>query len=160
MDKEELIEFNQFPVIGPETKRLAGKYIGKVDRLTMAAGAVIFAHNKILLNRSDNSDLWSIPGATLRPSESPIETVKNSLKAELNLKIEILDQQPFIFTFSMEDEEFADHIYLLHFLAKVKTADKIIMGPGVADYKWASIASHFRDCYPNVKAVVDHYLNL
>lgn len=160
MAKKDKFEFNQSPVVNPESKRLAGKYIGKLERLTMAAGAVIFAHNKILLNRTDNSDLWSIPGSTLIPTDSIVVTVKDSLKTELGLGIELIDEQPFIFNFFLEDDEYIDRIYLMHFLAKVQSPSKIIMGPGVSDYKWESIASHFRDCYPNVKAVVDHYLNL
>ncbi len=121
---------------------------------------MIFSKNKLLLNRSDSSDLWSIPGGIITFTESSEQAVIREIKEELNLEVTIVDPLPYVFSFDIESENAVDKIVLLHFLAKVKPDGKIVMGDGVADYKWESIASAFRDCYPNVKPAVDHFMNI
>ncbi len=148
-------EFKQFLLSVPEKYSAEKNY-----RLTIAAGGMIFAHNKILLNRAESSDLWSIPGGVIKFEESTKQTIVRELKEELNLDISIIDTPPFIFHFTMESNEFFDMIYLVHFLVKVNGTPKIIMGEEVADYRWESIGSHFRDCYPNVKPAVDYFMGL
>jgi 8-oxo-dGTP pyrophosphatase MutT (NUDIX family) len=160
MANKNQVVLERFPVITPETKRRSGKYSGKMEHLTISAGAMIFAHNKILLNRSDSSDLWSIPGGTIALDESPVESVKRHLQAELGLEIEVIPARPLIFSFTLSDENDVERVYLLHFLTKIIGSNKILMGEDIIDYHWASIASNFQDCYPNVRPAIDHYLNL
>lgn len=155
----DLLEFKQYPLAIPDT--LKQKRGTKTIRLTIAAGGMIFAHNKILLDRSDHSDLWSVPGGTVRFDESAEQSVLRELKEELNLDAEIIEHQPFVYHFEMVSEEVIDLIVLMHFLVKIKTkTSKILIGSDIIDYRWDSIGSHFRDCYPNVKPAVDHFMNI
>ncbi len=151
-------ELRQFKLDVPE--KLAKEAGGRKHRLTFAAGGMIFAHNKILLDRSDSSDLWSIPGGVVRFGESIKDTVIREIKEELNLNVEILDAPPYFYHFHLESSESVDIIVLAHFLVKVEAPAKIQMGGEIVDYKWESIGSNFRDCYPNVKPSVDYYMNI
>jgi ADP-ribose pyrophosphatase YjhB (NUDIX family) len=153
------LEFRQYPMALPERK-LSKWEKPRTTRLTMASGGMIFAHNKILLDRADTVDMWSIPGGVVRFDESPEQTVVRELREELNLDVEIADPTPYIFHFTLESEEFTDYIILLHFLIKVKGEGNIRMGGDVVDYRWESIGSHFKDCYPNVKPAVDHFMKI
>ncbi|MFW5703173.1 MAG: NUDIX hydrolase [Candidatus Dojkabacteria bacterium] len=130
------------------------------QKFTLAAGGLVFAHNKVLLDRSDSSDLWSLPGGIVRFDESPQETVVREMREELNLNAKVLDPKPYVFHFTTGNEQNIEHIYLIHFLIQVEAPARIKMGGGVVDYKWTSIGSHFRDCYPNVQPAVDYYMNI
>lgn len=152
-------EFKQYPINLPPRK-LPRSQSQRTPRLTIAAGAMIFAHNKILLDRSESNDLWSIPGGVVRFDESPQQGVIREIKEELGVAVEILPHQPFVFHFNLEAESSIDQIYLIHFLVKIKGEAKIVMGEQVVDYRWDSIGSHFRDCYPNVKPAVDYFTGL
>lgn len=154
-----LREFSQYPVSQPKRK-VVHQQGNQKKRLTIAAGGVIFAHNKILLDRSDNTDLWSIPGGSIRFNESAERAVKREIKEELNLNVQIEPQEPFVFHFELETDGFLDQIYLLHFLVKVEKPVHIMLGGNTVDYRWEPVSSLFRDCYPNVKAAVDHYLKI
>ena len=154
------LEFRQYPISITNNTAKGQAQPHKKKRLTIAAGGMIFAHNKILLDRSDNIDLWSVPGGTVNFNESLQETVVRELKEELNLNVEILSTPPFLFNFEVEDDDYIDIIILIHFIVKVTDKNKIIMGNEIIDYKWESIGSSFRDCYPNVKPAVDHYMKI
>lgn len=151
-------ELRQLGIQVPE--KLRKEAGGREHRITFAAGGMIFAHNKVLLDRSDSSDLWSIPGGVVKFKESVKETVVREIKQELNLNVDILDAPPFLYHFRLESSEAIDLIILTHFLVKVEAPAKLQIGGGIADYKWESIGSNFRDCYPNVKPAVDYYMNI
>jgi ADP-ribose pyrophosphatase YjhB (NUDIX family) len=133
---------------------------GRSHKLTFAAGGMIFAHNKVLLDRSDSSDMWSIPGGVIRTEESMQETVVREIREELNLRVEILNSPPFLYHFQVATTGSVEIILLMHFLVKVKAPAEIRMGGEIVDYKWESIGSHFRDAYPNVKPAIDYYMNI
>lgn len=153
-----LEELRQFNLVVPEKlKQEAGN---RSHRITFAAGGMVFAHNKVLLDRSDSSDLWSIPGGVVKFNESVKTTVIREIKQELNLNVEVLDSPPFLYHFRLESAEAMDIIILAHFLVKVESPARIQMGGDIVDYKWESIGSNFRDCYPNVKPAVDYYMNI
>lgn len=130
------------------------------EKLTIAAGGVIFAHNKVLLDRADTSDLWSFPGGVVRFNQSITETTVNRLAQELNLDVEITDTPPFLFKFQLETEEYLETVVLVHFVAKVISPANIRMGGDIIDYRWEPVSSNFRDCYPNVKTAVDHFMKI
>jgi 8-oxo-dGTP pyrophosphatase MutT (NUDIX family) len=152
-------EFSQFPFATPQVKLTKGEK-PKNLRLTIAAGGMIFAHNKILLNRSESNDLWSIPGGIVRFDEGAKSTVVREIKEELNLDVEVLDTIPYIFHFKMESEKVIDNIYLMHFLVKVKKPVRIRIGSDIIDYKWEPIGGNYRDTYPNVKPAVDYFMKI
>jgi 8-oxo-dGTP pyrophosphatase MutT (NUDIX family) len=134
---------------------------GKRDQfLTVASGGMIFAHNKVLLDKSEASDLWSIPGGVVRFDESPQETVIRELREELNLRVSIIDHEPYVYYFTMDTGTSIDRIILLHFLVKLDETANIKMGGDIVDYRWESIGSNFRDCYPNIQPAVDHFMKI
>lgn len=130
------------------------------ETLTLAAGGLVFAHNKVLLDRSDSSDLWSFPGGVVNYSQSISEITVARLKEELNLDIEVSDTPPFLYQFQLENEGILQTVILVHFVVKVTSPAKIRMGGDIIDYRWEPMGSNFRDCYPNVKAAVDHFMKI
>jgi|GEM_PF-6501342 len=155
MPAEILPEFNAYPL--GFSKPVFGE--GK-QKITMAAGGVIFAHNKILLDRADNSDLWSIPGGKPRFSESMEQCVVREAKEELGLKLEIIDPYPYIYYLRREFGEETEHIFMLHYLVRVLPPADMRLGKGIKEFKWEPVTSDFRDAYTNVSAAVNHFLNL
>ena len=154
-----LYEFKQFPISFPDSKK---KFRGVEvqNALTVAAGGMIFAHNKILLVKADSADMWSIPGGIVKFDVSPESTVTGHIRDELGLKVSVLKAYPFIFNMSIESVTYHEFIFLLHFLVKIEDRRKIVIGGDIVDYKWESIGSNFRDCYPNVKPAVDYFMQI
>lgn len=126
---------------------------------TIASGPVIIENGKVLLNKEQKKTgvtPWLFPGGKVENFDSTLEeTCKREVKEEMGLEIEIL--RP-LSTVMVHRPENPDQVAILvHYLAK--RIGEIKPGENIVAWDWFDIHTLPDDCAPNIKTVIDNYLN-
>ncbi len=125
----------------------------------IASGPVIIEDGKVLLDKNATDPFWKFPGGKWEPSDlndegHSLEAVaRRKVKEELGLEIEIL--KPLKPMMLKKDD--AAVVVLIHWLAR--RIGEIVPGEHTTKWAWHDIHALPADCAPNIKPVIEDYLN-
>lgn len=120
---------------------------------------MIIEDGKVLLNREYKgtaaNEIWMFPGGSVDGlAETFEETARRECREELGIEIEILRPLATVLH-KLIDEE--GHVILIHYLAK--RIGNINPGEETLEWGWFDINSLPEKTAPNVKEVIDAYMN-
>lgn len=126
-----------------------------MQRIIIASGPVIVENNKALLVKHKDS-FFKFCGGTVEKMENFIKSAQREAKEELNIKIALLDNNPFIMYSKKEIGGIDYDVILVHYLAK-RIGD---IKPGSDIKEWAWIDIEKLDQYelaPNIIPALKHF---
>ncbi len=130
--------------------------MGEITRAQVCCGPVIIEDGKVLLNRETKDygiTPWLFPGGRMEDGDESLEAVcKREVKEELGIEIEIIKQLPTLFA-----KNNGKTYILVHYLAK--RTGEIKPGTDIAEWAWHDINNLPENCYPNVKEIIQNYLD-
>lgn len=129
---------------------------GQPIKVTLASGPVIIDDGRVLLDKHGDDEFWKFPGGRLPDDRSIQETAIEQVKDELGIKVD-LKGEPFIMAFDREKDGVKEYVVLIHYLAEWR--GQIKPGRHIKEWKWLDVANLPEDCAPNIKPVVNHFLN-
>ncbi len=120
--------------------------------IIVASGPVIIEDGKVLLNKHGDDKFWKfVGGKAERYDISLEEVVKREVKEEMGLEVELLRPlKPMMI-------EMTDKIVvLIHYLAERK--GEVRPGADIIAWDWFDINNLPEDVAPNIKPVIEEYL--
>ncbi len=125
--------------------------------IMLVSGPIIVEDKKVLLNISGDSPQWKTCGGKVEPQDADLfATCRREAKEEMNIELERLPADPFLFYATKQKTGEITDIVLIHFLAK--SIGEITPGPDVREWKWVPIneLDHY-DLAPNIKPALKHF---
>jgi 8-oxo-dGTP diphosphatase len=107
-------------------------------KIIIASGPVIVEDNKVLLDIQGEDTFWKFCGGKMQEAESLQEAATRRVKEELGIKIEILNEKPFLLHTTKETVDGVIDIILVHYLAK--RIGEITPGADIRQWKWISLS--------------------
>ena len=129
---------------------------GGRNSITIAAGVVLIQNGKVLVVRESYESYFSFPGGTFKRGESLEHTAIRETKEELSLNI-TLGGKPFVYEFERYAHDGFELVILFHFPVD-KVRGTLRLGSDAKELKWLGIDDDFRDCFSNVQAVVNYFI--
>ena len=128
-----------------------------MSKIIIASGPVIIENNKVLLNKDQKDDFWKFCGGRVNDEEFNLkETAKREVKEEMDLNIEILNNEPYLFYTEKEKDGLKTSVILAHFLAR--RIGEIIPGADIREWRWIGINDLDKEnLAPNIKPVLKHF---
>ncbi|MFZ2153829.1 MAG: NUDIX hydrolase [Candidatus Moraniibacteriota bacterium] len=127
-----------------------------MQKIIIASGPVIIEDNKILLDISGDDNFWKFCGGKMKDLENLRETATRRAQEELGIKIEILDENPFLLYTIKEAPEGNIDVVLVHYLAK--RIGKIVPGEDIQEWKWIAIENlKNENLAPNIMPTLTHF---
>ena len=116
-----------------------GKMAASFPKKRIAAGALIFNGDKILIVKPEYKDYWSFPGGVIESFESPSEGLKREVKEEVGLEVQVV--KPFVIEYLKRlKKDKKDESLQFLFLCKLAKGEKfsnIDLAKGeISDYKF------------------------
>ena len=129
-----------------------------MEKLIIASGPVIIENNKALLDISGEDEYWKFCGGRVGPGESLRETAKLRAKEELGIDIVFKEDKPYILYIDQEKNDGMHEVILVHWLCAYE--GEVKPGKIVKEWKWIGLDELDEyDLAPNIKPVLDYYLN-
>ena len=120
----------------------------------IASGPVIIENDKVLVNKHGDTDFWKFPGG--RVEDFGIldlkEHAKREVKEEMGIEVEIIKPMSTLMTKKGEAV-----VILVHYLAK--RVGEVQPGSDIREWKWLDIHHLPDDIGPNIRPIVEEYLN-
>lgn len=127
-----------------------------MQKIIIASGPVIIEDNKILLDISGDDNFWKFCGGKMKDLENLQETAARRAQEELGIKIEILDENPFLLHTIKETPEGNIDVVLAHYLAK--RIGEIVPGEDIREWKWIVIENlKNENLAPNILPTLKHF---
>lgn len=127
-----------------------------MQKIIIASGPVIIEDNKILLDISGDDNFWKFCGGKMKDLENLQETAARRAQEELGIKIEILDENPFLLHTIKETPEGNVDVVLVHYLAK--RIGEIVPGEDIREWKWIVIENlKNENLAPNILPTLKHF---
>ena len=125
-----------------------------MKKIIFASGPLIVENNKVLLDISGDDNFWKFCGGRVNENEGLIEAAQNRFMEELNMKIEIINPEPFIMYTKKPGQEEMD-VILIHWLSKRIGKEK--PGKTVKEFKWHDINNLPKNLAPNIIPTLKHF---
>lgn len=125
--------------------------------IVLVSGPIIVEDGKVLLNISGDSSQWKTCGGKVESKDVDLfATCRRKTKEEMNIEIERLSADPFLFYTTKQNADGIVDIVLVHFLAK--SIGEITPGSDVREWKWIPLDELDRyDLAPNIKPALRHF---
>ncbi len=125
----------------------------KQKSIIIASGPVIIENNKVLLNKHGDDDFWKFVGGRAETFDVSLEDIaKREVMEEMGLEVNLIRPlKPMMI--NMPEKV----VILIHYLAERK--GEIKPGEDILKWDWFGINNLPDDCAPNIKPVIDEYLN-
>lgn len=120
--------------------------------IIIASGPVIIEDGKVLLNKHGDDKYWKFVGGKAESFDVSLEEVaKREVMEEMGLEVDLIRPlKPMM-------KEFPDKVVILiHYLAVRK--GEIKPGDDILAWDWFNINDLPEDCAPNIKPVIEEYL--
>ena len=121
--------------------------------IIIASGPVIIENEKVLLNKHGDDKFWKFVGGKAERTDISLEEVaKREVKEEMGIEVDLIRPlKPMIY-------EFPDKVVILiHYLAKRK--GEVVPGADILEWDWFDIHDLPEGCAPNIKPVIEEYLD-
>lgn len=125
-----------------------------MKKIIFASGPVVVENNKVLLDISGNDDFWKFCGGRVKENEGLIEAAHNRFLEELNMKIEIINPEPYIMYTKKPGNEKID-VILIHWLSRRIGEEKA--GETVKEFAWHDINNLPDNLAPNIIPTLKHF---
>jgi len=128
-----------------------------MKKIIIASGPVIVEDNKVLLNQHGDTEFWKFCGGKVEDfDDNLIETTKREAREEMGIRIEILDENPFLLHTHKESPEGNIDIILVHYLAK--RIGEITPGEDIRKWDWINIDKLEKEkLAPNILPTLTHF---
>lgn len=127
-----------------------------MPKIIIASGPVIVENNKVLLNQHGDTTFWKFCGGRVEDFETDlIQNAKREVKEEMGIKIEILDEKPFLLHTTKETPEGKIDVILVHYLAK--RIGEIQLGADIREWNWLDINNLPENLAPNILPTLKHF---
>ncbi len=133
-------------------------------KIIVASGPVIIENNKVLLNRHGTNKkakkYWKFVGGRVseidKIDENTLENVcKREVMEEMGINVEIIRPlKPMMINHPDKKDTI---VILIHYLAK--KIGEIKPGKDIEEYKWWEINSLPKNLSPNIRPVIEEYIN-
>jgi 8-oxo-dGTP pyrophosphatase MutT (NUDIX family) len=125
-------------------------------KIIIASGPVIVEDNKVLLDLQGEDNFWKFCGGKTKEGEALKETAQRRAKEELGIKIEILDEKPFLLHTAKETADGMIDIILVHYLAK--HCGEITPGADIREWKWIPLSELEKEnLAPNILPTLKYF---
>lgn len=121
--------------------------------IIIASGPVIIENQKVLLNKHGDDGFWKFVGGRAETFDLSLEDIaKREVMEEMGLEVELIRPlKPMMI--NLPDKV----VVLIHYLAERK--GDIKPGEDILKWDWFDIYDLPKDSAPNIKPVIDEYLN-
>lgn len=121
--------------------------------IIIASGPVIIEDGKVLLNKHGDDGFWKFVGGRAERTDISLEEVaKREVMEEMGLEVELIRPlKPMMI--DMPDKV----VILIHYLATRK--GEIRPGVDILEWDWFDVHNLPEDSAPNIKSVIEEYLN-
>ncbi|MFA5962180.1 MAG: NUDIX hydrolase [Parcubacteria group bacterium] len=126
------------------------------SKIIIASGPVIVEDNKVLLDLQGDDNFWKFCGGKTKEGEALKETAQRRAKEELGIKIEILDEKPFLIHTTKETTDGLVDVILVHYLAKRR--GEITPGADIRECKWIPLSDLEKEnLAPNILPTLKYF---
>ena len=126
-------------------------------KIILASGPVIVEDGKVLLDEHGDTDYWKFCGGTVKDLTTDlIENAKGEAREEVGIEIEILDEIPYIFYTTKEQEHGKVDVVVAHFLAR--RVGEITPGEDIRDWTWLPLEGIEKEkLAPSILPALKHF---
>ena len=127
-----------------------------MPNLIIASGPVIVEDNKVLLDKHGPDKTWKFCGGRIeKEDKNLVEVAKREVMQEMGIKIEILDNKPFLFYTTKKTDDDEIDIILVHYLAK--RIGEIKPGEVIRQWDWIDLDKLPDDLSENIIPTLKHF---
>lgn len=121
----------------------------------IASGPVIIKNKKVLLIKDKKDDFYKFPGGRVEKEKDLEETCLRETKEEIGVDIKIIKPLRTILLWKKPGTKENIPIILVHYLAKIKSNQKIKRGKDIQEAIWINIKDIKKfHVAPNVKKIL------
>jgi len=128
-----------------------------MQNIIIASGPVIVENNKVLLVKH-NDDFYKFCGGKTEKTENLLKAAKREAKEELGIKIEAVNNIPFIMYSKKEINKKEFDVILVHYLSKIIDNKEIKPGKDITEYIWLDLDRlENYNLAPNIIPALKHF---